>query len=73
MKEIKLVFWQSIVDTFQLFLQNGIENPLGNMTGNSISEEIQSNVFSCESSVFVKFLLAMTSWMSYSLDLFYLP
>ena len=48
-------------DTFQLFLQNGIENSLGNITGNSISEEIRSNAFSCESSVFAKFSLAMTS------------
>ena len=57
----KLVFWRSIVDIFQLFLRSGIENPLGNITGNSIREGIRSNAFSCTSSAYAKFSLAKTS------------
>ena len=42
------------MDTFQLFLPNRIGNPLGNITGNSISKEIRSNAFFFRIKLFCK-------------------
>ena len=73
MKKTKPVFRRSIADIFRLFLRSGTGNPPGNMTGNSMNEEIRSDAFSCKSSASAEFSLTMTSGISYSQDSFYLP